>query len=85
MVPEENKKHDGLEYDVAFSFAGERREYDREVATELRKNGIKVFYDEYNLGGTPPSSFNGQGILGNPSLCANCFPNFVLQDRKSVV
>jgi hypothetical protein len=35
------------DYDVALSFAGENRNYVDKVATELRKNGIKVFYDTF--------------------------------------
>jgi len=34
-------------YDVALSFAGEDRDYVRQVADQLRTNGIRVFYDEY--------------------------------------
>ena len=34
------------EYDVALSFAGENREYVRQVARGLHSKGIKVFYDE---------------------------------------
>ena len=34
-------------YDVAFSFAGENREYVRIVAETLRSNEIEVFFDEY--------------------------------------
>jgi hypothetical protein len=35
------------EYDVCLSFADEDREYVSKVATELKKNGVRVFYDEY--------------------------------------
>jgi hypothetical protein len=35
------------EYEVALSFAGEQREYVREVATLLRSHGVSVFYDEF--------------------------------------
>lgn len=34
-------------YDVAFSFAGEDREYVDKVAEILSKNGVRVFYDRY--------------------------------------
>jgi hypothetical protein len=34
-------------YDVCLSFAGEDRDYVREVAEELKYCGIRVFYDEY--------------------------------------
>lgn len=34
-------------YDVALSFAGEERNYVKEVADSLSRDGIKVFYDEY--------------------------------------
>jgi len=47
-IPKRNQKDEELKYDVAFSFAGERREYVGKVAAELRKSGIEVFYDEYN-------------------------------------
>ncbi|MGP8049154.1 MAG: hypothetical protein ACLPYB_00960 [Desulfobaccales bacterium] len=35
------------QFDVALSFAGEDRKYVEEVASNLRKMGIKVFYDKY--------------------------------------
>jgi len=35
-----------FEYDVGLSFAGEQRDYVREVANDLRSRGIKVFYDD---------------------------------------
>jgi hypothetical protein len=35
------------DYDVAFSFAGEQREYVQQVANELRADGIHVFYDVF--------------------------------------
>lgn len=34
-------------YDVALSFAGEDRDYVKQVADQLRTIGIRVFYDEY--------------------------------------
>lgn len=34
-------------FDVALSFAGEQREYVRQVAERLESQGIKVFYDEF--------------------------------------
>ncbi|MFQ5951658.1 MAG: toll/interleukin-1 receptor domain-containing protein [Candidatus Geothermarchaeales archaeon] len=34
-------------YDVALSFAGENRDYVSEVASELQKIGVRVFYDEF--------------------------------------
>lgn len=36
---------DGLDFDVAFSFAGEDRDYVDGVARALRNRGVKVFYD----------------------------------------
>jgi len=36
-----------FEYDIALSFAGEEREYVEIVAGELKKQDIKVFYDQY--------------------------------------
>lgn len=35
------------QYDVALSFAGEQRTYVSRVATLLWKNGVFVFYDEF--------------------------------------
>ncbi len=35
-------------YDVCLSFAGEDREYVRQVAGELQRSGVTCFYDEYN-------------------------------------
>lgn len=35
------------EYNIALSFAGENREYVREVANILRAYSVKVFYDEF--------------------------------------
>ena len=47
-----NKGVDGTifseQYDVGLSFAGEERDYVKQVAEELQANGVKVFYDEYN-------------------------------------
>ncbi|QGG46310.1 toll/interleukin-1 receptor domain-containing protein [Heliorestis convoluta] len=34
------------EYDIAFSFAGEDRDFVRPIAIELTRHGVKVFYDE---------------------------------------
>jgi hypothetical protein len=36
-----------FQFDVALSFAGEDREYVNTIADQLRKHGIKVFYDRY--------------------------------------
>ena len=36
-----------FDYDVALSFAGEQRGYVREVADELTRHGVRVFFDEY--------------------------------------
>ena len=36
-----------FDYDVTLSFAGEDREYVDQVATVLKKNGAKVFYDKF--------------------------------------
>lgn len=36
-----------FDFDVAFSFAGEDREYVDQVAELLKKEGIKVFYDKF--------------------------------------
>lgn len=37
------------QFDVALSFAGEDREYVEQVANMLRRMGIQVFYDKYEL------------------------------------
>ena len=37
------------EYDVCLSFAGDDRVYVSKVASELKKNGVRVFYDESDL------------------------------------
>jgi hypothetical protein len=36
-----------LDYDVAFSFAGEDRDYVRPIAERLRDQGIRVSCDEF--------------------------------------
>jgi hypothetical protein len=36
-----------FEYDVCLSFAGENRNYVRQVAKILKSKGIRIFYDEY--------------------------------------
>ena len=38
------------EFDIALSYAGEDREYVERVADELRKRGVQVFYDKFNVG-----------------------------------
>lgn len=40
----EIKKYD---FEIALSFAGENREYVREVANNLKSYGVRVFYDEF--------------------------------------
>ncbi|MFD9464854.1 toll/interleukin-1 receptor domain-containing protein [Streptomyces sp. NPDC060027] len=35
------------EYDVCLSFAGEQRAYVQDVASSLKENGVRVFYDDY--------------------------------------
>ncbi len=42
-------KQDDLtfEFDICFSFAGEDRTYVEKVASELKKSGVKIFYDLY--------------------------------------
>lgn len=37
--------HNRYEYDVAFSFASEDRAYVEQVAENVTRNGVKVFYD----------------------------------------
>lgn len=56
-------------YDVALSFAGEDRDYVKQVADTLRSNGVKVFYDEFeraNLWGKELIAFL-EDIYGNKS------------------
>jgi hypothetical protein len=36
-----------MDYDIALSFAGEDRKYVEEVATELKRLGVRVFYDNF--------------------------------------
>lgn len=36
-----------FQYDVCLSFAGEQRPFVERVATALRNNGVRVFFDEY--------------------------------------
>ena len=38
---------DLIEYDVALSFAGEDRAHAEALASSLRDNGARVFYDEF--------------------------------------
>ncbi len=38
---------ENFEYDVAFSFAGENREYVEEAAKVVRAAGYKIFYDDF--------------------------------------
>jgi hypothetical protein len=38
---------DGLEFDIALSFAGEDRTWAEKLATSLKSNGVRVFYDEF--------------------------------------
>lgn len=42
-----NAKSDSSIYDIAFSFAGEQRNYVQKVAEYLKSSGIKVFYDKF--------------------------------------
>lgn len=41
------KVNDLTEYDVAFSFSGEDRDYVEQVAEVLRQSGIRIFYDKF--------------------------------------
>jgi hypothetical protein len=43
----DNLPSNEFDYDVALSFAGEQREYVREVADELTRHRVRVFFDEY--------------------------------------
>jgi len=38
-----------FKYDVAFSFAGEDRKYVEDVANYLKENGVKIFYDKFEI------------------------------------
>jgi hypothetical protein len=38
---------DSFDFDVCLSFAGEDRQFVSQVAQELRRRGVRVFYDEY--------------------------------------
>ena len=46
LEPKTNNTGD-YKYDVALSFAGEERDFVSEVAKQLRKQHVKVFFDEY--------------------------------------
>lgn len=50
------------EYEVALSFAGEDREYVADVAAELQRAGVKVFYDKYEK-----ASLWGRDLYGHLS------------------
>jgi TIR domain len=41
------KRNAATDYDVALSFAGEDRAYVEQVAHELRRSGVSVFYDDF--------------------------------------
>jgi hypothetical protein len=41
------KEHRQIIFDVALSFAGEQRDFVRQVAERLENQGLKVFYDEF--------------------------------------
>jgi hypothetical protein len=43
----EGQKNEEYEYDVAFSYASENREYVEKVANILKSKGVKVFYDPF--------------------------------------
>src|SRR5215831_9709039 len=45
MVMTESPAQDTYEFDVAVSFAGEDREFVEEVVAQLKKAGLRVFYD----------------------------------------
>ncbi|MCJ8210300.1 TIR domain-containing protein [Mucilaginibacter sp. RS28] len=45
LEAEQNKPK--YQYEIALSFAGEDRDYVNEVARELKKNNVKLFYDDY--------------------------------------
>jgi hypothetical protein len=49
MAPDQmsETESDSYAYDVCLSFAGENREYVEATAAELRKRGVRVFYDKY--------------------------------------
>lgn len=47
MIDGTSRDGASFQYDVCLSFAGENREYVRAVAEHLRKQGVRVFFDEY--------------------------------------
>lgn len=42
------ERYEIMDYDVAFSFAGEQREYVEKVANFLKTNDVRVFYDRFH-------------------------------------
>ena len=46
-MKQSDRTADNFKYDVCLSFAGEDREYVRDVATRLSQIGIRNFFDEY--------------------------------------
>jgi hypothetical protein len=42
-----SKRDRATDYDIALSFAGEDRPYVQQVADELTRQGVRVFYDEF--------------------------------------
>ena len=47
MPPLEHKTKNDYQYDIAFSFAGEDRNYVEQVAKFLNDHGVSLFYDTY--------------------------------------
>lgn len=47
-MTKKNRKRE-FNYDVCLSFAGEDREYIEEIAAYLVENGVRVFYDKYEV------------------------------------
>ncbi len=45
----ELKESKSFDYDVVLSFAGEDWEYVEDVATFLKDEGIRVFYDKFEV------------------------------------
>lgn len=60
------------DYDVALSFAGENRNYAEELANKLRRKGVQVFYDNWNIAslwGENLYTFLGKTYRDNSLFC----------------
>jgi hypothetical protein len=89
-----NKPLKEIDYDVVLSFAGEDRDYVKKVATFLKKNKIKVFYDDFetvDLWGKDLADHLQKVYGGSAKYCVMFISKFYAQktwpnhERKSAV